>query len=194
MLLFSFFGVRAFLIIFAAMGIALVSGVIFRLLDKAGLIEPSQPFDDSAPVTWDRVRDFDARASAKGVLRGAVDLANMVLWWLFIGFLVAALIAAYVPSDLFNEWMGPTLVGLLITLAVATVIEICSEGSSPIAFEIYAQTGALGNPFVFLMAGVATDYTEIGLLWTNIGKRTALWLPVVAVPQVVLVGWLFNQL
>ena len=90
-------------------------------------------------------------------------------------------------------YMGPTFAGLLVTLAVATVIEICSEGSAPLAFELYRQVGALGNPFVFLMAGVVTDYTEIGLLWTNIGRKTALWLPVVAVPQVLLIAWLFNR-
>jgi hypothetical protein len=42
------------------------------------------------------------------------------------------------------------------------------------------------------MAGVATDYTEIGLIWSNIGKRAALFLPLVTVPQVLLLGWLAN--
>ena len=40
----------------------------------------------------------------------------------------------------------------------------------------------------------ATDYTEIGLLWTNIGKRTAIWLPIVTVPQILALGFLFNYL
>ena len=44
------------------------------------------------------------------------------------------------------------------------------------------------------MAGVATDYTEIGLLWLNIGRRTALWLPAVTVPQILLLAYFFNQL
>lgn len=44
------------------------------------------------------------------------------------------------------------------------------------------------------MAGVATDYTEIGLIWQNIGKKAALWLPVITVPQVLLLGYLFNVL
>ena len=92
------------------------------------------------------------------------------------------------------QWLGPDLTGMLVTLLFATVIEVCSEGTSPVAFEIYAKTGALGNPFIFLMAGVATDYTEIGLLWSNIGKRTALWLPAVTVPQILLLAYLFNQL
>ena len=81
---------------------------------------------------------------------------------------------------------------MLVTLLFATIIEVCSEGTSPLAFEIFNKTGVLGNPFVFLMAGVATDYTEIGLLWSNIGKRTAIWLPIVTVPQILVVGLLLN--
>jgi len=53
---------------------------------------------------------------------------------------------------------------------------------------------ALGNSFVFLMAGVVTDYTEIGLVLTNAGWKTARWVPIVTVPQVVILGWLFNRL
>ncbi|MCK5261263.1 MAG: hypothetical protein KAJ44_03710, partial [Thermoplasmatales archaeon] len=88
----------------------------------------------------------------------------------------------------------PTVMGLLVTLFFATIIEVCSEGSSPLAFEIFNQTGAFGNSFTFLMAGVATDYTEIGLIWHNIGKKAALWLPIITVPQVLILGYLFNTL
>ena len=118
----------------------------------------------------------------------------MVLWWIVIGILAAALIGAFVPEHFFMEYMGPDLTGMLVTLLFATILEVCSEGTSPIAFEIFNKTAALGNPFVFLMAGVATDYTEIGLLWSNIGKRTAIWLPIVTVPQILLLGMWFNTL
>ncbi|MCM8776580.1 MAG: ATPase, partial [Candidatus Omnitrophica bacterium] len=64
---------------------------------------------------------------------------------------------------------------------------------APLAFEIYRQTGALGNSYVFLEAGVVTDITEVGLVWSNIGKRTALAMLTFAIPQIVLIGWLFNQ-
>jgi hypothetical protein len=101
---------------------------------------------------------------------------------------------AYIPEGIFDRFMGPTVLGVIVTLAVATVIEVCSEGSAPMAFEIFRQTGALGNSFVFLMAGVVTDYTEIGLLWHNVGRRTAIWLPLVAVPQVVALGIIANIL
>jgi uncharacterized membrane protein YraQ (UPF0718 family) len=92
------------------------------------------------------------------------------------------------------EFMGPTIIGLLITLLFATIIEVCSEGSSPLAFEIFNQTGAFGNSFTFLMAGVATDYTEIGLIWQNIGKRAAILIPIITVPQIIVLGYVFNTI
>ena len=96
------------------------------------------------------------------------------------------------PEHWFTQYLGTDLSGLLVTLLFATVIEVCSEGTSPIAFEVFNKTGALGNPFVFLLAGVATDYTEIGLLWSNIGKRTALFLPLITVPQILIYAVLLN--
>ncbi len=193
-LLFGFFGWRAVLFVGGAMAIALVTGVIFTVLDKYGLIEGPAKDVEEENVSWDRVRNFDLQKSAKGVAIGFVSLANMVLWWILIGILAAALIGAYVPEHWFMEYMGPDFTGMLVVLLFATILEVCSEGTSPLAFEIFNKTAVLGNPFVFLMAGVATDYTEIGLLWTNIGRRTAIWLPVVTVPQILLLGMWFNQL
>jgi uncharacterized membrane protein YraQ (UPF0718 family) len=129
-----------------------------------------------------------------GVIKGVFALSEMVLWWIILGIVIASFAAAYIPTHIFHKFMGPTILGLFVTLALATVIEVCSEGSSPLAFEIYRQTHALGNSFTFLMAGVVTDYTEIGLLWMNVGRRVALWLPLVTVPQVILLGLIFNRL
>lgn len=193
-LMFGFFGVKALYIVFGAMLIALITGLVFMGLDALGWIEGPNEAADPADISWDRLTNFDLGGAAKGTIAGAVSLANMVLWWILIGILAAAIIGAYVPEHWFMQWLGPDLTGMLVTLLFATVIEVCSEGTSPVAFEIYAKTGALGNPFIFLMAGVATDYTEIGLLWSNIGKRTALWLPAVTVPQILLLAFLFNQL
>lgn len=101
---------------------------------------------------------------------------------------------AFVPHDLFLKYMGPTIFGLIITLILATIIEVCSEGSAPMTFEIFNQTRAFGNSMVFLMAGVATDYTEIGLIWHNIGKKPAILLPIITAPQILILGYLFNIL
>lgn len=202
-MLIGFFGLKAFFIIFSAILIAIISGFIFRFLESRNLIEKNKntvQTEDKFSI-WqdikDRARGYKIspdtiKADIKGIYSGMVSLADMVLWWILIGIGIASLIGAYVPSHIFNHYMGPTLFGLLATLVFATVIEVCSEGSAPIAFEIFRQTKALGNSFVFLMAGVVTDYTEIGLLWHNVGKKTAIWLPIVTVPQVVLLGIIAN--
>lgn len=192
-LLFSFFGIKALFFIFGAMLVAIITGYIYLGLEKSGLIEKSREASTiSKEYSWDNIKNFDIGKSARGVLAGAVSLSNMVLWWILIGILIAAVIGAYVPAHIFMQYFGPSFVGLLLTLLLATVIEVCSEGSAPVAFEIFTMVGTLGNPFVFLMAGVATDYTEIGLIWTNMGKKAAIWLPIVTVPQVLLLGYLFN--
>lgn len=205
LLLFSFFGFKAFLLIGATIIIAIITGLIYQVLDKKGLIEPSK---NIAQVEKDFSIINDIKSRLKnykpslitlkndfhGVLNGTWSLAKMVVWWLLIGVLLASIASTYIPHEFFSKYMGPTLLGLVVTLALATAIEICSEGSAPLAFEVYKQTNAFGNSFTLLTGGVVTDYTEIGLIWSNIGKKAAIWLPIVTVPQVLLIGYLFNIL
>ncbi len=208
-LMFGFFGFKALFIIITALVIALVTGLIYLELEKKGLIECQHCVsgnDTGGNTAFSIRKDIRKRWNAFaftgkniqtafiGTLKGSWSLTKMVLWWLLIGMLMAAFARAYIPEHLFMMYMGPTLLGLLVTLFFATIIEVCSEGSSPLAFEIFNKTGAFGNSFTFLMAGVATDYTEIGLIWSNIGKKAALWLPIVTVPQILLFGFLYNIL
>jgi uncharacterized membrane protein YraQ (UPF0718 family) len=55
------------------------------------------------------------------------------------------------------------------------------------------RAGAPGNGFTFLMAGVATDYTEL-LVIREFTKRwkTALFLPLVTTPQILVIGYIMN--
>ena len=208
-LLFGFFGVKAFFLIGSALFIATTTGLIYQALERKGMVEcqhcimgEDKPIHTDFSIIADvkkRWNEYSFTAknikeATIGTIKGSWALTKMVMWWLIIGMLMAAFARAYIPHDLFLTYMGPTLLGLVVTLIFATIIEVCSEGSSPLAFEIFEQTGAFGNSFTFLMAGVATDYTEVGLIWSNIGKKAALWLPVITVPQILLLGFLFNLL
>ncbi|MCU0651814.1 MAG: permease [Candidatus Omnitrophica bacterium] len=204
-MLFGFFGLKALFIIISALVIAINTGFIFMFLEKRDLIETNKntvEVGENFSIIEDiKIRINHYRFSFKGliadfngIIRGTWVLTDMVLWWIILGMLIASLAGAYIPVHFFHKFMGPTLLGLFVTLAMATIIEVCSEGSSPLAFEIYRQTHALGNSFTFLMAGVATDYTEIGLLWSNVGRRTALWMPAVTVPQVLILGYIANSI
>jgi len=208
-LLFGFFGVKATFIVISALIISIITGLIYQVLERKGMVEcNSCKMGEDIPVLTDFSIRKDIRRrwkeyhftmknninAMKGTFQGSWSLTRMILWWLIVGMIMASFARAYIPQHLFVEYMGPTFLGLAITLFFATIIEVCSEGSSPLAFEIFNQTGAFGNSFTFLMAGVATDYTEIGLIWHNIGKRAALWLPIITVPQILLLGYLFNTL
>jgi uncharacterized membrane protein YraQ (UPF0718 family) len=120
--------------------------------------------------------------------------SRMVLRWILFGFVLTALIRALVPEAAFAEWFGPTIAGLFLTLLATTLIEVCSEGSSPIAADILNRAHAPGNAFVFLMAGAATDYTELlSLRETTKSWKAALALPLISTPQVLLIGWLLQS-
>ena len=205
LLLVSMFGWRSLVIIGGALVIAVVTGNIFFSLARRGMVESNPATlkpDKSYSIKGDIKRRWrDARFSfaalrrdLRDIWRGAASLANMVLAWIIIGLLAASLAGAFIPGGWLKAHLGETLLGLCFTLLLAVVLEVCSEGTAPLAFELYRQTGALGNSFVFLMGGVVTDYTEIGLLWSNIGRRTAVLLPLITVPQVLLLGWLVNLL
>jgi len=206
-LLFGFFGLKALFIVVSALIIATITGLIYQALEKKGLVEcrhceigEDKPIHEDFSIIKDikkRWTEFqftskNIKVAVVGTFKGSWALTKMVMWWLIIGMLMAAFVRAYIPEHIFMEYMGPGILGLLVTLLFATIIEVCSEGSSPLAFEIYNKTAAFGNSFTFLMAGVATDYTEIGLIWHNIGKKAALWLPIITVPQILVLGYLFN--
>ena len=202
-MLIGFFGLKALYIIVSALVIAITTGLIYQFLESRHLIESNtnvKEVEKGFSILKDlkrRIRSYRFSAEritqdVKGIFSGSISLANMVLWWILIGMGLASLTAAYIPQSIFQDYMGPTISGLFVTLIIATILEVCSEGTAPLAFEIYRQTGAMGNAFVFLMAGVVTDYTEIGLLWHNAGKRVAIWLPIITVSQVVVLGIVAN--
>ncbi len=204
-LLIGFFGWKGFIIILCSLCVAMTSGLIFQQLEKRGWVERNE---NTVSVEADfsigkdirkRLSNFHADGKnisdlLKGVWKGTFELSEMILWWIALGILLASFLSAYVPSHLFRTYMGPTPGGLFVTLIAATILEVCSEGTSPLAFEIYKQTAALGNAFAFLMGGVVTDYTEIGLVWMNIGKRAALWMIAITIPQVVILALILNRL
>lgn len=189
-LLFGFFSIKALFIVFSAIIIAIITGSIYQIIDRKKSFGKVKLYKECENHTCDIRLKFSLLAWFKSFW----TLSKVVLWWIIIGVIIASLARAFVPQHFFLKYMGPTVFGLVITLILAIIIEVCSEGSSPMAFEIFNQTKAFGNSVVFLMAGVATDYTEIGLIWHNIGKKPALLLPIITVPQILILGVLFNTI
>jgi uncharacterized membrane protein YraQ (UPF0718 family) len=207
-ILWSLIGLKLTLLFtFLSLVIAFITGVIFEMLLNNGTIPPN-------PNSIEIEKDI----SLKNILKNGIEEAKkdndycsicmiidfisrtlssskMIIKWILFGTVLASLITAIVPTDIFKDYFGPSIIGLGLTLVAATIIEVCSEGSVPIAAQLVNMAGAAGNAFVFLMAGAATDYTEIMILReTTKSWKIPLLLPLIATPQVLLLGYLINVL
>lgn len=181
--------------------IGILSGIIFNRLVARGTLA-ANPNKADLPANFAFMRE--ARAGLKAtrfdfpmvrqILREGLSGSQMVLRWILFGILLAAVVRAFVSTDALTTYFGASLAGLGLTVLVATIIEICSEGSTPIAADLLTRAHAPGNAFAFLMAGVATDYTEVMVLKeTTKSWKIALFLPLVTLPQVLALSWIMNQ-
>ncbi len=180
--------------------IAVLTGLLFDLLVSKNIL-PDNP--QYAPVS----KDFRFWPEAKKQLqqiqlstslliemaRDGLKESRIVLRWVFFGVILAGLIRAFIDTEQYGTFFGPTLAGLGLSVLAATIIEVCSEGSAPIAADLLTRAKAPGNCFAFLMAGVSTDYTEIMVLKdTTKSWKLALFLPLLTLPQIIIIGWIIN--
>lgn len=186
--------------IVASMVIAIITGVIVMKMTHSGKLPKNPNTQEAAPGFKLKERALSDLKAVKWspkllieIITGSTHELKILLKWLLLGIIIAAAIRSFVPTDFFQNWFGPSLVGLFLTLIAASIIEVCSEGMAPIASEIVNTAAAPGNAFTFLMAGVSTDYTEIMVLKdTTKSWKMALVLPLVSVPQIVVLGYIFN--
>ena len=188
------------LFILASAVIAIISGYIFYQLENRGIL-PRNPHHTDLPdnfAFWPEAKkrlrgaEYNAALFKEMALEGLSE-SRMILRWIFFGVVIASLLRTFLSPDQFGSFFGPTLGGLGLTIIAATIIEVCSEGSTPIAADILNRANAPGNAFAFLMTGVSTDYTEImAIKETTKSWKMALFLPLVTVPQVVALAWVIN--
>lgn len=171
--------------------IALVSGLLFELLETKEIIPENPNTPKQLPaVKWQIPKTAIAW---KNHWWNSLKEGWIVIKWTIVGIVIAALIQAFVPLHHYQAYFGPTLLGLFATLFFATIIEVCSEGTVPIAADLLTRATAPGNAFTFMMAGVATDYTEImALKDTTKSWKITLALPLVTIPQTLLLGYILN--
>lgn len=202
LILFGLIGVGwTLMFILLSLVIGLISGAIFDALVRKGTL-PDNPnrehlnADADARLLWTEFRgswNFSLAGTAE-LLKDGVTGSRVVIRWALFGILLASAIRVLVPEEAFAAWFGASVAGLGLTILAATVIEVCSEGTTPIAADLMNRAGAPGNSFAFLMAGVSTDYTEVmSIRDTTQSWKIALFLPLVTLPQVVIIGAILNQ-
>lgn len=187
--------------ILLSMLIAIIVGMLFELLVARGVL-PVNPSKFDLPSNFKFWKEAKKGFSLLKITPDylyhmfvdGIKESRMVVRWILFGVLLAGLVRAFVSPEAFGTYFGPTLAGLGLTVLVATIIEVCSEGSTPIAADLLTRANAPGNSFAFLMTGVSTDYTEIMVLRDETKSwKIALFLPLLTVPQVIAVSWLINS-
>ena len=121
------------------------------------------------------------------------ELWGDIAGWFFIGVLLAGIITAAIPEDIFSSHLGGGISAMLLMLAVGIPLYICATASTPIAAALILKGVSPGAALVFLLVGPATNLASLSVLVGFLGKRsTTLYLAVIASVSV-LAGLVLDQ-
>ena len=128
-----------------------------------------------------------------GIKYAATDLWGELVGWFFVGIMLAGLITALVPEDMFSRYLGGGLSSMLLMLVLGIPLYICATASTPIAAAFILKGVSPGAALVFLLVGPATNVTSLSVLFGLLGKRsTALYL--ISISVVAVIAGLFVDL
>lgn len=123
------------------------------------------------------------------------ELALMIGKYTVLGMLTAALIFSIFPQTAIQRYLGnPGFISLLGITAIAAVMYVCAVGHIPFIAAIVASGAAPGVAITFLMAGAATNISELITINRTIGKRAMLMYFGLVVLISNAVGYLTNRL
>ena len=100
------------------------------------------------------------------------DSSDDLAFWLLIGIALGALVNVLVPEEVFYQSNG--LLGRVILLLIGIPFYICASSSTPIAASMMMKGMSPGCALIFLLAGPATNFTNMAVLQNHIGKKGVL--------------------
>lgn len=103
---------------------------------------------------------------------GFLDLLPEISKWLLIGLLLGALIAAFVPNEIFVSLQKFPVLCMVTVLLISMPMYTCSTGSIPLALALMAKGISPGAALVLLMAGPATSIASMTVVGKAFGKKT----------------------
>ena len=123
----------------------------------------------------------------------AAELLDDISRWLFLGIVVAGVIATIIPPGWLAQW-GGGLQAMLVMLVVGIPMYICAVASTPIAAGLLLAGVSPGTVLVFLLVGPATNIAGLMLIRKELGNKvTVIYLLGIAIISV-LMGLLLDYL
>ena len=153
--------------------------------------------DENAPqrIQLEAEKPSVPRRIVMGLRWSFSELALMIGKYTVLGMLTAALIFSIFPQSAIQRYLGdPSFVSLLGITVIAALMYVCAVGHIPFIAAIVASGAAPGVAITFLMAGAATNISELITINRTIGKRAMLMYFGLVVFISNFVGYLTNQL
>lgn len=151
----------------AAFITAIVAGISQNIWNR---FEAKKPEPVSSCCSGGKKAKKSVSDHAKDAIRYAFkDSSDDLAFWLLIGIALGALVNVLVPEELFFQ--SNTLWGRLVLLLIGIPFYICASSSTPIAAGMMMKGMSPGCALIFLLAGPATNFTNMAVLQSHIGKR-----------------------
>lgn len=157
----------------AALATGVVGGALVQLFDRAD--EDSDLPQAEEPPQSDGCRPDDLRWGAAGeALRyGFITLPRDIGAALVVGIVIAGLMAALLPENQLQYYVGGGIVAILIVMAAGVPLYVCATASVPIAAGLIHVGASPGAALAFLIAGPATNAATVTTIWKVLGRQTA---------------------
>jgi hypothetical protein len=92
---------------------------------------------------------------------------------LALGLLAAGIVAALLPENFFERYLGSPWTAMLMMLAVGLPMYVCATASTPLTAVLVAKGLNPGAALVFLLVGPATNVATILVVARMLGKASA---------------------
>ncbi|MBN1923525.1 MAG: permease [Nanoarchaeota archaeon] len=184
---------KALILLIASIILAVVTGLIFAYLEKKKTLEPPKRIT-RAVLESCNCEEEDKYLKEHSNQNELIDLFLFVGKNLLIGVLLAALVKTFMTSSDVSNIFGLNVLSVVYAVPLATIVETVGEGLGVFAGELYSLGANIGVVFAVMMVGVTTDITELTMLDTVFGKRTATYYTIISTLMVLFFSYLLNIL
>ena len=194
------------LLIFSLL-LAFVVGLILAKFENSGMIEKGIPKRhkkgekvlcvECADVEHMRLKHENEKLSKRVFYCTTANVWHIfkdIGKYIILGLLIAAALKAFVPADFVRAYLGNgnRFSSVLIAVPISAALELESEGLAVLGGQLFPLGASLRVAFIVMMVGVATDLTELSMIWGRFGKKCAIAYLLTATSVAILFAWWIN--
>ena len=178
----------------AALLTGLVGGGLVQALDTADGADESDT-STSGACNAACCADKHEHSILRRVLQyGFLTLPRDIGPALLVGIVVAGALAAFVPQNHLEAYIGGGVASILLLMAAGVPVYVCATASVPLAAGFMHLGASPGAALAFLIAGPATNAATFTTVWKVLGRRSAILYVLTVAGSAIAGGLLLNGL